>query len=464
MIEDAKLSSLSEIASPNADAGTEDNLGLEEATGRTDTYGPGSPNEIDHGADVSVKPPGEGSVISVASIVSSATDLSRVSVYSAVQIATATREVLSVLRGDRVLLPLYTPAIFRYYFRGKLEAFADRLKDEARDRSDILAAFLVALKAREISEAILERYRLWKAPTLDTEEGKETTTLGKDDRNSSDEDEQEERNMDETILEELTNTREFLVQSAAFKLLRADMQSFTSSKQPSIERQVDVAVRSMESTVEYDCVGMLKEDLPLLQLHLHALLVLGKDRFLIEYSRLLCRYYGDTNMTTDSSVAGSARGDADAQPTTKWSLVASNILLHLETTDAKNSHWKDQNPDTKAETGFSFRTWLTGITPLHLLSTELALLTLRRPLRELLAQIPGYLVELSSVNDVSFVNRTKAFIEDYTTAEWDWWPLAPRVPDIARGECRLQWKVRFLSFMSAGAMNLNHAVWRSPII
>lgn len=56
-------------------------------------------------------------------------------------------------------------------------------------------------------------------------------------------------------------------------------------------------------------------------------------------------------------------------------------------------------------------------------------------------------MELSRVNDMSFVNRTKAFLEDYTMAEWDWWPLTSRLPDVAHNERRLEWKVRFLFFM-----------------
>jgi len=464
--EDAKLSSLPEPASPNADAETEDNLGLGDATNRTDTYDPGLPNKTDHDDDVSVKSSGEGSVFSMASIASSATDLSKGSGFSAVQIATATRDVLSILRDDGVLYPLYTAAIqsvvvlqnFVNIFRRMLKAFADRLKDEARDRLDFLAALLVGLKAQEISEAIFERYQLGKAPTLDTEEGRETTTLDKDVRESSGKVEQEERNVDDTIFGELSKIREFLVQSAAFKLLRADLQSFTSSKQPSIERQVGVAVRSIVSTVEYDCLGLLEDEweLPLLRLHLHALDMLGKDRFVVEYSKLLHHYYGESDTIAGGNMAGSKKRNLDAQLITRWKPVASNILLHLKTADATKLYWKDGDPKARVKAHDSLVSWYTerdnyreeeyDVTPLHLLSRDLAFSTLRRPLQELLSQIPGYRIELSPMNDMSFVNRTKAFLEDYTMTEWDWWPIAPRVPDVAPGEWRLQWKVCFFFF------------------
>lgn len=38
------------------------------------------------------------------------------------------------------------------------------------------------------------------------------------------------------------------------------------------------------------------------------------------------------------------------------------------------------------------------------------------------------------------MNKTKAFIEDYTAFEWDWWPLTSRIPDLPPGRLRLQWK------------------------
>jgi hypothetical protein len=472
---------------PDADA--EEPVNFQEATQHLDTTDSSNPVDYDLRDELSVASSEEGSVFSISSLASSATDLSKGSGYSAVQIATATRALLSIFRDDELLQPLYTIAIhgaigprkFANAFRRLLKAFAERLKDEAQDRLDFLAARLVALKAREISEAILELYQLGKAPELDEGEEREDAALDREDQDSSDEDEQE-TNVDETIFEELTNVREFLVQSTAFKLLRTDLQYFVSSKrqskQPSNEREDKMAlegkadpinhfiawgsltsfrVPSMESTVEDDCLEILKHDRPLLQLHLHALDILGTNRFVIEYSKLLLCYYGNNR-------------HCGALLIDRWIPVASNILLYLRIADANESYRKNQSSDGKVVTPLFLESWseeewpLDSPTTLHFLGTDLAFSILRSPLRELLTQIPKRLVKLSSMNDISFMNRGKAFLEDYTMAEWDWWPLAPRVPDVKSGECRLQWKVCFLFSRIAQVRPLSCAVWRSPVI
>jgi ankyrin repeat protein len=72
---------------------------------------------------------------------------------------------------------------------------------------------------------------------------------------------------------------------------------------------------------------------------------------------------------------------------------------------------------------------------------DIRLLILPGPLREIFESTPKDLIELSSKNDTSCMNKMKAFLEEYTGFEWDWWPLVPRVPDLEFGQQRLQWKV-----------------------
>ncbi|KAI4929398.1 uncharacterized protein J4E92_005062 [Alternaria infectoria] len=406
---------------------------------------------------------------------SSATDLSKGSGYSAVQIATATREVLSIFRDHEALHPLYTIAIegaigprkFVNAFRRLLKAFADRLKDEAQDRLDVLAARLVALKAREISEAILERYELGKAPELDAPEERESAFTLPDD--SSDEDEHGETNVDETIFEELTNIREFLIQSAAFKLLQADLQDYLlskrRSKKPSIVRQADLDqeektnginglqkpdsrtdahARSTESAIENDCFEMLRHDRPLFELYLYAFRILGIDRFVDDFSDLLRHHYSNDHAPLDREVDGSIEGSIDEQLITTWQPIASAIALRLE---ANLAFEKDDKCGTETDTSFLLELLsregddLKCPAPYDNLNRDLALLICRDPLRQLLSSVPKRAIDLSERNDTSLSNKTKAFLEDYTMAEWDWWPLAPRVPDIAYGECRLHWKI-----------------------
>ena len=47
---------------------------------------------------------------------------------------------------------------------------------------------------------------------------------------------------------------------------------------------------------------------------------------------------------------------------------------------------------------------------------------------------------ICSLRNETWSNRTKSFLEDYTSSEWDWWPLGPCVPS-SEYENRFEWKV-----------------------
>lgn len=79
--------------------------------------------------------------------------------------------------------------------------------------------------------------------------------------------------------------------------------------------------------------------------------------------------------------------------------------------------------------------------PFQTLVFELRLLVLPAPIREVIGFTPKCSIYISSVNDMSFMNKAKTFIEDYTAFEWDWWPLMPRIPNFPPGRSRLQQKV-----------------------
>jgi hypothetical protein len=68
----------------------------------------------------------EGSVFSKKSLASSATDMSKGSGFSPMQIATATQRLIAILQEDAVMQPLYTTAI-----HGKIgpRKFAKRFLD-----------------------------------------------------------------------------------------------------------------------------------------------------------------------------------------------------------------------------------------------------------------------------------------------------------------------------------------------
>ena len=436
------------------DTEDEDKTGTQKATSDMPPYNTGRSANSDHEDDVSVTLSDDDSIFSVPSLASSASEMSKGSGYSATQIAIATKEVLSIFRDDKILQPLYTTAIygpigprkFGNTFRRLLKSFSENLKDEAQDRLDFLAARLVALKVRDIADAILERYQPGHAPALDTDEGKGQLPLDYDDQDPSDED----AYVDETIFGDLTNVREFLVQSAAFKLLQMNLQRFVFSKKPSftVSNKQDYKIHPEERTTQFhevldrlsqpsrlrqtalddDCIDILQHNHALRQLHTYTLSVLGEGCFVTEYSELLSWGYNAQNKSIEHRLS--------TQMTTDWTCIVLDIVKYLQNVDTCNSDPKGQTSDRQADTTF-FQVLLTKkvnsdcTTVLDLLSGDLALLILRRPLREAIASAPKITIELSSMNNTSLLNKAKALFQDYTMAEWDWWPLTPRIPDIA---------------------------------
>jgi hypothetical protein len=75
------------------------------------------------------------------------------------------------------------------------------------------------------------------------------------------------------------------------------------------------------------------------------------------------------------------------------------------------------------------------------MKVNLALLTLPQNLREIIFCCPKHLLQVSPMNSPSVSNLFKATVEDFTSLEWDWWPLNPRIPDVAIGQYRLEWQV-----------------------
>ncbi|KAF1347382.1 hypothetical protein EJ07DRAFT_160343 [Lizonia empirigonia] len=80
------------------------------------------------------------------------------------------------------------------------------------------------------------------------------------------------------------------------------------------------------------------------------------------------------------------------------------------------------------------------------LDMELRLLVLPPSLRDVMEFVPRDDIQISAANDVSFVNRAKALVEDNTSMEWDWWPLKPRIPDLELGRQRLEWHLSWRTF------------------
>jgi ankyrin repeat protein len=75
---------------------------------------------------------------------------------------------------------------------------------------------------------------------------------------------------------------------------------------------------------------------------------------------------------------------------------------------------------------------------------DLRMLLLPVSIRDVLETVPRDDVRISHTDDMSFINKLKAFIEDNTAIEWDWWPLTPRLRHLEPGRRRLEWKVGIL--------------------
>jgi len=203
---------------------------------------------------------GLGSVFSIASwtsLTSAITDLSRDTGYSAAHIENATSNLLSMLEVDEVLTPLYVAAIqdasigpqrFENNFRRLLKLYAGRLKEEAHDSLEYLAAGLVLSKARTLAEAIVEKYRNQPSPQDAGKDSVMKDTVRQPEELSEDE---EDVTSYEGVLEDLAKVRKFWSGSDAFLTLRAELTRFvgnteksTAESQPVLLGQADITQKS----------------------------------------------------------------------------------------------------------------------------------------------------------------------------------------------------------------------------
>jgi ankyrin repeat protein len=178
------------------------------------------------------------SVFSTASLASSATDLSRNSGYSAVQIARATKELIRILQDDENLVPLYKraindvligPARLERNLRRIFKNYAEHLSELAGDRLEYLASRLVRLKAKFVAQSIMEKY------DAERPVHRNRSSWIQDEEQSSDE-EAEAQAVDENEFHDLDSFRYFLVSSEAFGMLHTQMRSFVLPKTEEIEK------------------------------------------------------------------------------------------------------------------------------------------------------------------------------------------------------------------------------------
>jgi hypothetical protein len=199
------------------------------------------------------------SELSTPSLASSATDLSKHSGYSAVQIAKATRELIVILQEDELLAPLYKRAIgdtsigaekLERNLRRVFRKYADQLARAAGDTLELLASRLVKAKARAVAQSIVQKYTITpevihrKKPNQEQEQ-----------EQSSDE-ETEAYSVDETQFQDMVNFREFLVSNEAFAMLHEQIRS---SVIPKSARHHLSGVAGYEEEISIPCLSSGKE-------------------------------------------------------------------------------------------------------------------------------------------------------------------------------------------------------------
>ncbi|KAH7069265.1 hypothetical protein FB567DRAFT_243716 [Paraphoma chrysanthemicola] len=172
------------------------------------------------------------SVLSTASLASSATDMSKHSGYSAIQIAVATKELISILSNDEILAPLYQRAIhdvsigpekLERNLRRMIRNYGKHLGQDPGDTLELLASRLVQLKAKEVARSIVQKYKpmTFAMKVVDTNPNQEM---------SSSEEETDNRDVDESIFQDIALLREFLTSREPLEALRSQIRSFVIPK------------------------------------------------------------------------------------------------------------------------------------------------------------------------------------------------------------------------------------------
>jgi hypothetical protein len=176
------------------------------------------------------------SVLSTGSLNLAATELSRNTGYSSMQIARATEELIIILQDDTDLAPLYKQAIsdtsigperLERNLRRLFKGYADQLSKISSDTLEFLASKLVREKAGAVARSIIEKHNsIVEASDLEWKQEQAQSSDDDDDDDDDDGNHEKARPVDETMFDDLIVFREFLVGSEAFTTLHAQIRSF----------------------------------------------------------------------------------------------------------------------------------------------------------------------------------------------------------------------------------------------
>jgi hypothetical protein len=123
------------------------------------------------------------------------------------------------------------------------------------------------------------------------------------------------------------------------------------------------------------------------------------------------------------------------------------ISEELEKTRLMSSDSDDSHPDiphggqeeTITPQIFALKEFLMNCRSFQCLIRDFGLMLLPAELKQLLSSIPKRNIWLSKEQDVSLLNWTKGWIEDFSQLTWNWWPLEPRKRLLQENEYRIFW-------------------------
>jgi len=105
---------------------------------------------------------------------------------------------------------------------------------------------------------------------------------------------------------------------------------------------------------------------------------------------------------------------------------------------------QDAEPEFKSEDNnlgdlFKTKRFLRGSEAFRILLNDLRIHLLPDSLRDIIQTVSYRSLSLSVQHENSLENRAKAFVEDFTMLEWNWWPLKPRMKTLSTKQMRLIW-------------------------
>lgn len=242
-------------------------------------------------------------------------------------------------------------------------------------------------------------------------------------------------------------------------LRRMDESWFVDNLQRLLKQYYSDLVQNAETNLEQVTSRILKSRLSRIRIARHIAITLK-----LEYDKIRADMEQHTQETEskipnlDAWIVGNAGLGAQNKKTQsetrddKTGSENEDLSDDEETLDERKT--KDVLPNVAGMEAFLIRG-----RPFRALSFNFELLLLPSNLSSLtriLMSIPSDRIWFSAEDDFSPSNRMKAFVEDHTEGNWNWWPLRPRMRVLQDNQTRLHW--RCVSIIYAPAALAKHII------